>query len=1020
MIIRIEKLLNVRRHEWKLLGPFFFLNLLIYAGIFSGRGIRDALFFSNISPQYLPLIFIINAITLTIISTLFSRWTSGNFSKKRLLYGSFVFSLVIITTFGFLMNFIFIEAKWQYFVFYFITEIPIFLSLNLIWILAEDYYSEQMGQRLFPHIVGGGHIGIILGGSIILFLPSYFGTHKLIFFWSFFIISQIFLVFFIFRSKFSPRNIEADEEQEVSVSLKESLNNNFKVIKNYKYLVTFVIITGCNFFLMAAFDFRLNQTANVLFEGNPDMLATILGYFTVGFGGISALIQFSLINRLIEKLTIPKANLFAPSLFVLGAFILFLFTTDMMGPLVQLLKITLHAFYFVAIARFAGYIAEYLFNQTLIQFIYGAIPSKDRNAARFFIEGSFTSLVIGVTGLFLIAYNFVFKYQIDFLTTFCLVAASLMLWASIKLMDQYREILKKGYLKVKGVGDILKRIPKLLENTKTARWIIEKLNSSEPFVVKSTIELLSISATLKPIYIEELEKLVTHKSSEVRSKAIEVIAKYKLTDSFQRILEKLINFEKDSGGIYRIKNLNFSDIKTLRSLFYGLLNVPHNLDIVSIFSILLKDRRSEVIGEAILLLARSGMDGVYSSVGALRKLLISSVESKRRIGIEVIGELGTDSFSQEISSLISNSEMMKNKYFIEVLGKINFQNKNLLVNVFDQLLSNYNQSFQKQHLKNTISAYVEKFPFLGLALWARLFQNNIISLNDWLTRAIPSFLKKMYFSGNPEIITEFINAYPPDRNENLHKKIIHLLKGMCFVDQEAEKSPLDLYKLLEKATPNKFFNFLLSQSDRDLSQRLGLIDSLHYRILSEIEKEYLVDKENLGALFQELLKMLYLLAAIYAVIEEETLGSYLASAYEPILQLIQIRMKDIRLGLFQILGCLYPDSKIPLFSFSNKVFHPDRFIRDDAVTYLEQEIAKNAKNIFDDLKDYISIQDFAPYQDKILYRKKLNEKFGIFIDNHSNISKIISTIYDPFMSELFNYLKEKNYKRNAGGLNNDT
>lgn len=59
-------------------------------------------------------------------------------------------------------------------IFYWVTEIPIFLMLNLIWIISEKYISESMGQRLNPKIIDGGHVGIVIGGCIAVFSPSFF------------------------------------------------------------------------------------------------------------------------------------------------------------------------------------------------------------------------------------------------------------------------------------------------------------------------------------------------------------------------------------------------------------------------------------------------------------------------------------------------------------------------------------------------------------------------------------------------------------------------------------------------------------------------------------------------------------------------------------------------------------------------------------------------------------------------------------------------------------------------------
>ena len=487
---------------------FSVFNLVIYMAVFTGRILRDAhLFTKPGGEKILPLVFILNAIIITWVGSRLDEWEK-RLGKKKLFAIAFGGSAVFFFLSGFFfhpnpseifpfLKFIPVDNKWVSFVFYLISEIPIFLSMNIIWILAVDYFTEQQGQRDYPKVSSIGLIGIALASALALATQGLriFPLYYLNFFWGFLSLFLWGISWGILRlcPKLSVLQESADaftegleEEKEKPPPFWKTAWQDFTWIRKYPFLWLFTIVTVCNFLLLAIFDQTLANVSGHKGLSGTD-LSVMLAKWILGFGIAAALFQWFGFPKLLKKKGVARTNLYAPLFMLIGALSYLLFASDFLEPIWASMDwdASKYLLEFVIGARIAGWIAEFLFNQSMLPFVYGAPPSQDGNRGRFFIEGPVTAITNGASGLFLLLYFGIFAqkdvgygYKPDLLFVIAAFAAILMWIWSKRMIPHFKKVLKRRVLDGEGTDKLLSTYrPELvddtavfLDNVKTGKW----------------------------------------------------------------------------------------------------------------------------------------------------------------------------------------------------------------------------------------------------------------------------------------------------------------------------------------------------------------------------------------------------------------------------------------------------------------------------------------------------------------------------------------------------------------------
>jgi len=715
-LTKITKLLDIREHEIIPCLMFSVLNFLIMAGIFLGRAARDSLFFIEVGAEWLPLAFMVNAVVLTVVSLLFSK-ISGRYAenKQRLLYTNFLIFAAVILVFGLLLN-IRVDSQYYtiiYWTFFVFCEIALFVMMRLFWFFTEDYFTEQQMKRLSPKFVGSGLIGIALGGILTLVLVGFIGTANIIFIWVALIMVAIYISMRILKSIKTLPDKEVDME-ELEDAEKESILDGIRIIKNSKYLQFFVIVTICAFVVASIFDVALASTAEDYFEGDADKLTYYLGLITIIFGFAAAAVQFLFMSKIIRRVGVGWANLFAPTLLVFGSGALILSFT----------------FEWAAISRILFLGNEYLFNQMIIVLIYNAVREEDRSKASFFIEGAVVSGAIGVAGGGLLIYSKILP--LNMLGWGALLFGVVMFVFSWKLKGKYKEILIENLGAVPEDRNLMLKNALGLTDKASEEVIYDKLGSSDETTAVVAMGMVmeakkdESDAKKKRIYLNVVMGRISDSNRNIRLAAIRMITELVKDEEFKDDYFKQITDALIGRNTHGKIQLMYDDRETINAVLnvYAAWDTGITEDVEALVTHIRGMEDEEVIGDLILHLKNMGFMGVYKGIGLLNELMESEDAAELRVANRVLGEMGEEAFHKELVKFgldkLNRLDSVKDKggelehlqEIIKSFGKIDYKNDRKASEAFRLLIDCLKEPVLRGTASRSLECLLEKKPFL--------------------------------------------------------------------------------------------------------------------------------------------------------------------------------------------------------------------------------------------------------------------------------------------------------------------
>ena len=133
------------------------VNFLVFAGIMYGRNARDSLFLCQFGTQYLPHMYIANAVVLVICSMFYTSFVDRIDRGKFLASISVIFVAMLLASRVILLQ----QRPWFYAVLYILAQAIWNFSLLQFWTFLGDLFDSRQAKRLFPLIAVGSLLGMI-------------------------------------------------------------------------------------------------------------------------------------------------------------------------------------------------------------------------------------------------------------------------------------------------------------------------------------------------------------------------------------------------------------------------------------------------------------------------------------------------------------------------------------------------------------------------------------------------------------------------------------------------------------------------------------------------------------------------------------------------------------------------------------------------------------------------------------------------------------------------------------------
>lgn len=301
----IEKVFNIATHEIPRTAYAWSLLFLHRLGLIIGTTTFIAMFVTQFGIQWLPFVFLLQAV-LTIGGMLVFSLLNEHFSSKHLIPGcAFVTGLLLFfSTF-------FVDQPYVFFGFIlavtgiFLPQFTIFLS-NYI----EDFFTPLECERTFPVIESAQTIGGIFAGLLITSLSAYIGSYKFFYLWILFMFLIVSVIFFL--EPFSNDHSHIFQKQE---SMKRSLRvrvkkigESLREIRFVPFLQGMLVIFLIHWIIAHIFEFQYTKFidesvgAHESALSHEESLAHGLASFHILFHASALTIQLLVASRILRKI----------------------------------------------------------------------------------------------------------------------------------------------------------------------------------------------------------------------------------------------------------------------------------------------------------------------------------------------------------------------------------------------------------------------------------------------------------------------------------------------------------------------------------------------------------------------------------------------------------------------------------------------------------------------------------------------------------------------------------------------
>lgn len=375
----LEKKLNqwfgVTEFEFPRLLAVGSLWFLLMGGIEIGRIGRDGYFLKEAGPSQIPLMYLLNAVFMLVIYSVYSRLVD------RVARHKFLIAMQIATAAGILILRLLIPTKlaWLPAVIFCTVESLFLLFMMHFWTFANGVFDPREGKRIFPLLAGAGLMGTIAGSLVCKPLSSWIGTINLFFVWAVILILCIPLTLRAYGSQ-----VQAGTEHKLAIEGQAGggFVESVRYVWSTPLLRTLTYMTIPMWIVIYTIEFHYYRTMNSVFP-EQDELTGFLGLF-VGICSVAGLIlQMTLTGRLLQRFGVGATTLIYPFSLTVGTVALMFYSLFPPSQHHGLFNVTA----LVALSRFCDIAIYFSVFDSASQLLYNSLPDEKRGQGRAFVSG---------------------------------------------------------------------------------------------------------------------------------------------------------------------------------------------------------------------------------------------------------------------------------------------------------------------------------------------------------------------------------------------------------------------------------------------------------------------------------------------------------------------------------------------------------------------------------------------------------------------------------------------------------
>ncbi len=505
---------DIRKGEIALTLLMFLNYYLLLVTYYFLKPARDSLFLVKVSPEMLPLVFIITALVTAPVVSLYSR-ASRKMPMNRLINFT---TLIIIVNLFVLRWLVTINQPWIYYMFYTWVSIYGALTTSQFWLMANAVFDSAQAKRVFALIGLGGILGAFTGGEVTSIVVKYFdvSTENLLFICMALLGVTSVLVIIVWR-KWGQKEVEIKKATRKRSEVIDNVGKVVSTIFRSRHLTLTVGIIAMTMMVASFVDF---QFKTVSYQTFPDKasLTSFLGVFYGRLSLVSLVLQLVLTYRFIRILGVGGVIMFLPIGLTLGSLAMLIYP----GLISAILL------------RGADGSLKYSIDKTGRELLFLPIPLEIKKRTKIFIDMFVDRWFRGLAGGLLLLLTLVFKLSVQQISIVVLVLLAIWLVMTVFMRREYINSFRKAIEK----REIdLSSLPSGLNDKSTVKTLVAALKSNNERQVSYALEMLSSAEGIK--IADDVVPLLNHKSAEIRDRAIRILQK-QADESLDPKMEELI------------------------------------------------------------------------------------------------------------------------------------------------------------------------------------------------------------------------------------------------------------------------------------------------------------------------------------------------------------------------------------------------------------------------------------------------------------------------------------------------
>lgn len=461
---------------------FFAFNFFIVAMSIAAKTARDAYFLSRYDRSILPLMFLLVAVGVAIMLTVYTRLAKRISQRQMFLYSTLLFisSLSVGQ---------FFVRGWVIPILYVWVDVVVVIMVIQFWNFASESFEPRQAKRLFGLIGGGGSFAAMIVGVSLKPFVSAVGTSWLLVLASGFALIALVLGLGILSQTAAQQKIKPPRSQTGLAGKRHKMDpflRGIAVVIAFSAIVTTIV------------DYQFKIIASNTFPNEGD-LVSFFGNFYALTGFASLFMQFFLTGPILSRFGILMGLLTLPLMLTLGVVAIFI------SPILL----------FATFAKFSDQTFKFTINSSSLELLWLPVPGEKRISFKPLISGTIKSSAEGLAGL--VTFFIVKVVALQYLSILSLGVVVIWLATAIRL--------KRGYVKALMVA-VEKRqldfeaLTLDVHDSAMVATLKKTLESTDPIQQLFALDLidgLPLSA-----WAESLKKLFNQGNAEVRKRLLEL------------------------------------------------------------------------------------------------------------------------------------------------------------------------------------------------------------------------------------------------------------------------------------------------------------------------------------------------------------------------------------------------------------------------------------------------------------------------------------------------------------------